>query len=122
MRANHDAERLLADLLAAGAIPVIEDDKLRIEAPRGVVSPARLEALSGCLPELKAIVATRWLPREACVARRPCRRMSACREPEPDGFPCLLPRTCAICKNALPLGRKYLCEACAEARMNGVSE
>jgi len=115
MRSNHEAEAVLADLLAAGAIPVLENGRLRIEGPRSALTPARREAMSGCLPELRAIVETRWRPREECIARRPCRRMSICKESEPDGSPCLLPRVCAIFMVALPDGRSYLCEACAEA-------
>jgi hypothetical protein len=112
--ANHDAERLLAALLVAGAIPVLDHGRLRIEAPKGTMSSARREALSGCLPELRALVATRWRSREECVAKRPCRRMSVCQDADPDGWPCLTPRVCADCKAELPSGRRYLCEACAE--------
>jgi hypothetical protein len=119
MSAKDEAERLLADLLAAGAIPVLEGGRLRIEAPTGTLSSARREALNGCLPELRALVATRWRSREECVAKRPCRRMSVCQEAEPDGWPCLTPRVCAVCKVSLPVGRKYLCEACVEIGAKG---
>jgi hypothetical protein len=111
--AKHDAERLLADLLAAGAIPVLEAGRLRIDAPAGALTGERREELRDCLPELRAIIETRYRSREECVARRPCRTMSICRQPEPDGWPCRLPRVCAICKVALPFERRYLCETCA---------
>ena len=91
MRANHEAEAVLADLLAAGAIPVLEAGRLRIEGPRSAVTPARREA------------------------------MSVCQEADPDGWPCLTPRVCADCKAELPVGQRYLCEACAEAGLRRVS-
>jgi hypothetical protein len=115
VRANHEAEAVLADLLAAGAIPVLEAGRLRIDGPRSVLTSAPREALNGCLPELRALVATRWRSREECVAARPCRRMSVCQEAAPDGWPCVTPRICVDCKVELPVGRRYLCEACAEA-------
>lgn len=115
MSAKHDAERLLADLLAAGAIPVLEAGRLRIDAPPGTLNHARRDALRDGLPELRAIVQTRYRSREECLAKRPCRRMSVCQQPGPDGWPCLLPRVCAVCKTDLPVGRRYCCEQCAEA-------
>ena len=68
-----EAEALLADLLAAGAIPLMENGRLRIEAPGGVLDARRRERLAGCLPELREIVQTRWRSREECRAKRPCR-------------------------------------------------
>ena len=121
MSAKYDAERLLADLLAAGAIPVLEAGRLRIEAPAGTLTGARRDMLRDCLPELRTIVATRYRSREECVAHRPCRRMSVCRQPEPGSWPCRLPRVCALCKVILPVDRRYLCESCAAtpAHTNG---
>jgi hypothetical protein len=110
---KHEAEQLLADLLAAGGIPVLEAGRLRIEAPVGTLTSDRREMLRGCLPELRALVEARWRSREECVARRPCRRMSVCRQTEPDGWSCLLPRVCALCGAKLPVGRRYLCASCA---------
>jgi hypothetical protein len=113
MRARDEAEALLADLLAAGAIPVMESERLRIEAPPGVLTPSRRQAIEGALPELRAIVASRYRSRQECTARRPCRRMSICAEPV-DGRPCGIPATCCLCGAPLAPGRKYLCAACAE--------
>ena len=113
MSAREDAERLLAELLAAGAIPLIEGGRLRVEAPPGMLTAARRERLAGCLPELRALVATRWRPREECAAARPCRRMSPCARPV-GGRPCLVPSTCCVCGAPLPPGRRYLCPACTE--------
>lgn len=85
MSAKHDAERLLADLLAVGAIPVLEGGRLRIEAPLGALTAARRAALHGCLPEVRTLVAARWRSREDCIAKWPCRRMGVCQMPEADG-------------------------------------
>lgn len=115
MRSNDDAETLLTELLSAGAIPVLDYGRLRIDGPRSALTPVRCEAMSGCLPELRNIVAIRWRSREPCIAARPCRRMSVCQEAAQDGWPCLTPRVCADCKVELLVGRKYLCDACAEA-------
>lgn len=111
MRATNDAERVLADLLAAGAIPVVEDGRLRIEAPRGALDASRRREVEAALPELRAIVAGRYRSREACVARRPCRRMSVCAKPA-DGRPCRMPATCCLCGAPLPSGETYVCRAC----------
>ncbi len=108
-----EAEALLADLLAAGAIPLIEDGRLRINAPGGVLDARRRERLAGCLPELRAIVQTRWRSREECVAMRPCRRMAPCVEPK-DGLPCGADPTCCLCGAPLPAGHRYLCHGCIE--------
>ena len=56
MSARDAAERLLAELLQAGAIPRIEAERLRIDAPPGILTPERRERLAGCLPELRAIL------------------------------------------------------------------
>jgi hypothetical protein len=116
MSGRGDAERVLAELLGTGAIPAIEAGRLRVEAPPGALTPARREALAGCLAEVRALVAARWRSREECVARMPCRRMSPCSLPV-DGRPCLVPATCCVCGAPLSAGRRYLCEACAEARV-----
>ena len=113
MRQSDSAERLLADLLTAGAIPVMEGDRLLINAPPGVLTRARRAEIDAALPELRAIVASRWRSRDECVARRPCRRMSVCAEPK-DGRPCLIPATCCLCGADLAPGRKYVCETCTE--------
>jgi hypothetical protein len=115
VRTREEAEHLLAELLQAGAIPAIEADWLRIDAPPGILTADRRERLAGCLPELRTLVATRWRSPEECVAHRPCRRMSPCAQPV-DGRPCLLPATCSICRSALPPGRRYLCFACSDER------
>ena len=114
MSTQGEAERLLAELLAAGAIPVVEEGRLRIEAPPGALTAERREALAGCLPELRTLVATRWRGREECAAARPCRRMSACARPV-DGRPCGMPAACCLCGAPLPPGRRYLCPGCTEA-------
>jgi hypothetical protein len=114
MSRRRDAEDLLTELLADGAIPVIERQRLQITAPPGVLTDERRAAIEAVLPELRAIVAARWRPREKCMARRPCRRMSRCAEPA-DGRPCLMPATCCLCGAALEPGRLYLCPACADA-------
>jgi hypothetical protein len=111
--ARNGAERLLAELLEAGAIPLIEGGRLRVEAPPAVLTAARRERLADCLPELRALVATRWRQREECVAARSCRRMSPCAEPV-GGRLCLVPATCCLCGGLLPPGRRYLCPACTE--------
>ena len=112
MSGRTEAEALLADLLAAGAIPLIEDGRLRITAPGGVLDERRRERLPGCLPEMRAIVQTRWRSREECVAVRPCRRMGPCTRPE-GGRPCLVPATCCLCNAPLTAGRRYCCPACS---------
>lgn len=114
MRGRDGAERLLAELLAAGAIPVMESDRLRIDAPPGALTPARRRAVEAALPELRAIVAARWRSRDECAAARPCRRMGVCAEPS-DGRPCSIPATCCLCGGGLATGRRYLCAACAAA-------
>jgi hypothetical protein len=111
--ARHEAERLLADLLRAGAIPVLEDGRLRIEAPTGVLTAARRERVAGSLPELRALVASRWRSREECIAAVPCRRMSPCTE-SGEGRPCLVPATCCVCGADLEPDHRYLCLACAD--------
>ena len=123
MSARDEAERLLAELLGAGAAPLLEGGRLRVDAPPGVLTPDRRERLGGCLPELRALVAARWRAREACVAPRPCRRMGPCARPV-DGRPCLVPATCCACGGDLPPGRRYRCPACTEtsARIAGGSE
>jgi len=110
-----EAEALLADLLAAGAIPQVEDGRLRIDALGGVLDARRRERLGGCLPELRAIVESRWRSREECVAKRPCQRMAPCVEPK-GVLPCKGDPTCCLCKGPLPEGHRYLCEACVEER------
>ena len=115
MSGRTEAEALLADLLAAGAIPLVEDGRLRIEAPGGVLDGRRRERLGGCLPELRAIVDSRWRSREECVAVRPCRRMGRCAEPN-GVLPCKGDPTCCLCGVPLPAGHRYLCHACVEER------
>jgi len=112
--ARDDAERLLAELLPAGAIPVVAGGRLRVDAPAGSLTPDRRERLAGCLPELRAVVAARWRSREECVAPRPCRRMSRCAKPV-DGRPCRMVANCCLCGAPLSPGRFYLCPACTEA-------
>lgn len=114
-RSRTEAEALLADLLAAGAIPLVEDGRLRVEAPGGVLDERRRERLAGCLPELRAIVEGRWRSREECVVRRPCRRMSPCAEPK-GVLPCGADTTCCLCGSPLPERHRYLCAACVEER------
>lgn len=113
MRRPDTVERLLAELLAAGAIPVIERERLQIDAPPGVLTRARRAEIDAALPELRAIVAGRYRSREDCVAFRPCRRMSACAEPR-DGRPCKTPATCCLCGAELQPGRVYVCPQCGE--------
>lgn len=108
-----EAEALLADLLAAGAVPLVEDGRLRIEAPGGVLDRRRRERLAGCLPELRAIVESRWRSRGECRAGRSCRRMSPCAEPQ-GVIPCGVDPTCCLCKGPLPVGHRYLCHPCME--------
>ena len=115
MSGRTEAEALLADLLAAGAIPLVEDGRLRVEAPGGVLDERRRERVAGCLPELRAIVESRWRSREECRARRPCRRMGRCAEPENE-LPCGADRSCCLCGASLPAGHHYLCAACVEER------
>ncbi len=112
MSGRRDAEDLLEELLLAGAVPSIAGGRLDVAAPPGVMTEARRGALAGCLPEVRALVAARWRPREVCVARRPCRVMSPCSRPV-DGRPCLIPATCCACGEPLSSGRRYLCPACA---------
>lgn len=112
MSARHDAERLLAELVQEGAILVLDDDRLAIDAPPGTLTADRRKRLAGCLPELRTLVAAQWRPRGECIAPRPCRRDSPCAEPV-DGRPCFLATTCCLCESALPPGRRYLCQACS---------
>jgi hypothetical protein len=121
MRSSKDAETILADLLAAGAIPVLVGERLKIEAPRGVLTPERRRAIDTSLPELRAIVAGRWRSRGECVARRPCRKMSICAEPS-DGRPCLAPATCCVCGADLSPGSRYLCSECQANGHEGAIE
>ena len=113
MRIRDDAERLLADLLRAGALPVLENGRLTMATPPGVLTPERRDALVGCLPELRVLIASRWRSREECIARRPCRRMSRCARPVA-GRPCLTPSTCCVCGEGLRDGYRYLCHICAD--------
>lgn len=115
MSGRAEAEALLADLLAAGAIPLVEDGRLRIAAPGGVLDARRRERLAGCLPELRAIVHSRWRSREDCVAARPCRRMGRCAESN-GVLPCKADPTCCLCGAPLPAGHRYLCHGCVEER------
>ena len=115
MSGRTEAEALLADLLVAGAIPLVEDGRLRITAPGGVLDARRRERLAGCLPELRAIVEGRWRSREECVAARPCRRMGRCAEPV-EGRWCKGNPTCCLCGAPLPAGHRYLCGTCIEER------
>lgn len=114
MRARSEVETLLAELLAAGAIPRMEGERLKVDAPSGVLTPERRQRIAAASPELRAIVASRWRSREECVARRPCRRMAPCAEPI-DGRPCTIPAACCLCGANLGPGSKYLCPPCAEA-------
>lgn len=114
MSARGEVERMLADLLRAGAIPVLEDGRLSIQAPTGVLTGERRERLAGSLPELRALVASGWRSREECIAARPCRRMSPCAEPS-EGRPCLVPAACCMCGAELSSGSRYCCPACADA-------
>lgn len=111
MSGRGGAARLLAELLAAGAIPAVDGGRLTIEAPPGTLTGAKREALAGCLPELRALVAARWRSREECAAPRPCRRMAPCARPA-DGRPCRMPATCCLCEQPLPPGRLSLCPGC----------
>ena len=108
------AERLLAELLGAGAIPAMEGDRLGIDAPPGCLTAERRERLAGFLPEMRTLVATRWRSRSECAALRPCRRMSPCAQSE-DGRPCGMASTCCLCGDPLPPSHQYLCHACADA-------
>ncbi len=114
MRIRDDAERLLADLLRAGALPVLENGRLTMATPPGILTPERRDALTGCLPELRVLIASRWRSREECIARRPCRRMSRCVEPV-DNRPCLVAATCCVCGAPLASSHRYLCPACADS-------
>lgn len=114
MSVRDDAERLLAELLRAGAIPVLDDGRLSIQAPPGTLTTVRREALAGCLPELRTLVTARWRSRGECVAVRPCRRMSCCAQPT-DGRPCLIPAICCLCGGVLAVGRRYCCLTCSRA-------
>jgi hypothetical protein len=107
-----EAERLLEELLAAGAVLVIASDRLRIEAPPGVLTAAHRDELVGNLSELRKLVEARWRSRESCVAPRPCRRMTVCARPA-EGRPCVVAVTCCVCRTPLPSGHRYLCETCA---------
>ncbi len=114
MSARGEAERLLEELLRAGAVPVLEEGRLQIEAPPGTLTSERREALSGCLPELRALVRARWRSREECIAPRPCRRMTPCPRPI-EGRPCLIPAACCVCGADMAPGRRYCCSTCADA-------
>ncbi len=120
MSTRREAERLLEELLRAGAIPVLEGGRLRIEAPPGTLTAEGREALAACLPELRALVTAQWRSREACVAPRPCRRMTACARPI-SGRPCLTPATCCVCGGLLLPGRRYCCPACLDERRTMVT-
>ncbi|MDP9367261.1 MAG: hypothetical protein M3Q03_03120 [Chloroflexota bacterium] len=113
MSARGEAERLLEELLRAGAIPILEGARLRIAAPPGTLTSERRDALAGCLPELRALVSARWRSREECAAPRLCRRMTPCARPV-DGYPCLIPATCCVCGTRLAPGRRYCCPTCAD--------
>lgn len=114
MSARHDAERLLADLLEAGAILVLDEDRLAVDAPPGTLTTDRRERLTRCLPEIRTLVAAQWRSRSECDAPRPCRRDRPCARPVA-GRPCFLATTCCLCESALLPGRRYLCPACSAA-------
>lgn len=111
---TREVERLLAHLLAEGAVPSIAAGRLRIDAPPGVLTAERRAALATCLPQLRALVAARWRSREECGAAVPCRRMTACAQPV-EGRSCALPPVCCLCGAPLPTGHRYLCVACGVA-------
>ena len=111
---TREAERLLSELLIEGAVPSIAAGRLRIDAPPGVLTPERHQALAICLPELRALVAARWRNREECRAVVPCRRWTACAQPR-DGRSCLASPVCCLCGAPLPVGHRYLCVACGTA-------
>jgi hypothetical protein len=114
MRPTTPAEQLLDDLIVAGAVPVIADGRLRIEAPAGVLTPAWRAEITRHHVELTGLVAKRWRCREDCGAKQPCRRMSRCAEPV-YGQPCGVPATCCLCGKVLPHDRRLLCPACSQA-------
>lgn len=110
---------LVADLVDAGVVLVADGDRLRVRAPRGVLTPDLRDRLERRRDAVRGIVAGRYRgPRECAAAarglRRPCRRMSGCAEPA-EGRPCLMAAACCLCGAALEPGRVYVCAACAEA-------
>lgn len=112
MRPLSPAEQVLDDLLTDGAILVITQGRLQLDAPPGVLTPARRTEIAQHRVELRTLVGQRWRNREACRARRPCRRMGPCLEPVEDR-PCGVLVTCCLCGAPLHAGRRLLCPACS---------
>ncbi len=122
-----EIEALLARLIGHGVVLVPDGERLRVRAPRGVLTPEVRVMLARHRAGLHALVASRFRGSGACLRARgdtgltmPCRRMSPCALPE-DGRPCLLPPTCCLCGDPLPPSHRYLCHACANASKTSAS-
>ncbi len=108
MTTKNAAERLLEDLLAAGAIPSIGGGRLAVDAPpgrddRGAARSAGGEPAGDAGAGGGAVVFPRTVRGAPTVLGEP-----PCAKPT-DGRPCLVPATCCASGESLPPGRRYLC-------------
>jgi len=112
------AADLFRTLRAVGVVLLVDEERLRVRAPRDVLTPALRVALGQEREALRSLVAAQFRDPRTCVVAEgeglihPCRRMSACARPV-DGRPCLMPATCCVCGEALEPDHRYLCPACA---------
>ncbi len=121
------AEDLFVTLTRAGVVLVADGERLRVRAPRGVLTADLRAAMERRRDALCEFVAARFRgPGECLAARgdaesmRPCLRMGACARPA-DGRPCLVPATCCVCGARLAPGRRYCCPACSDERRTMVT-
>jgi hypothetical protein len=112
MTPSRTASTLLDELVSDGAVLIMANGKLAIDAPPGVLTGDRTDAIRNNVAGLRDLVAARWRSREQCVAKHPCRLMSRCAEPV-YGRPCAVPTTCCVCGTPLPHDRRMLCEICS---------
>ncbi len=115
------AEDLFRTMRALGVVLVVDGERLRVRAPRGVLTPPLRAAMDHEREALRSLMVSQFRePRTCLVARgdvglvQPCRRMSPCARPV-DGRPCLVPATCCVCGEVLSVGRRYCCPACGDS-------
>ena len=116
------AEDLFVTLTRAGVVLVADGERLRVWAPRGVLTTELRAVMELRRDALREIVTTRFRGAGECLAARggraftwPCPRMGVCTRPI-DSRPCLVPPTCCVCGAKLTQGRRYCCPNCVEDR------
>ena len=120
-------EDLFLILTDMGVALVADGERLRVRAPRGVLTTEVRTAMELRRDGLHDLVAARFRGPKECLASRggshsmrPCPRMGACPRPI-DGRPCLVPAICCICGARLDPGRRYCCPTCADHRRMGMT-